>query len=241
MEELNTTEVSNKNNRNNSKKVIYTILAILILLGLGYAFVQYRHNLAKKAANVSINDITKLNEQEKIKALEAQVSALQDEAKIFGKDATSATKYATLIRWAEAQIELSKFAPAIETLNAIPEDKKDNSRVDLAYGMAYKGVGDAVVAKQFLKKTIDADDTQAKAWVAYLELISNDLKTDQLNNMYREAITKTKSNVDVMISYAHFSEKIGDKATAIAAWETARNVDPNNTDKYNAEITRLKQ
>ncbi len=238
MEEFNTNQPSHKNN--GSKKLIYTILAILIILGLGYAFVQYRHNLAKKAADISINDIAKLSEQERIKALEAQINALQGEVKNFAQDASAGTKYATLIRLAEAQIELSKFVPAVESLNSIPDDKKGNSRVELAYGLAYKGLNDKAQAMDHLKKTLDQDETQSKAWVAYLEL-NSDLPNDQLNKMYREAIAKTKSNVDVMISYAHFSEKIGDKATAIAAWETARNVDPDNASKYEAEMARLKQ
>ena len=250
MDELeNTTQAPNTNNTNNTnrpphnpspKRGIYTVIALLIILGLGYAYWNQQRQERAELADTALKDIINLPEKEKIEALETKVKELQREVDAFTDKADSSARYSVLVRLAESQIELGKFEDALKTLDAIPEDKRANSRVDLAYGLAYKGTGDMNKANEFLKKTIDQDNTQAVAWVPYLE-VNQDLPQDQLKALYREAITATKSHIDVMISYARFSEKIGDKAMAIAAWETAVNVDPDNASKYQVEIDRLKQ
>jgi predicted negative regulator of RcsB-dependent stress response len=240
MEENTNFENNTSNNQdNNSKKVIYVIIAILVIAGLAFAIKQYQ-NKQQEIANTALKDIVNLPEKERIKALEAQVDELKNQAKNFAQDADAGTKYTVLIRLAEAQIQLDKFQEGLDTLNSIEEGKRGNSRVKLDYGLAYKGLNDTGKANEFLKQSIDMDDTNPQAWLPYLEA-NNDLPNDQLKAMYLQAIAGTKSNPEIMVSYAKFSEKIGDKATAIAAYETARNGNPEKTDEYNNEIQRLKQ
>jgi tetratricopeptide (TPR) repeat protein len=225
------------NTSKNTKSILYLVLAVLIIFGIVYTATHYKN---KDAANLSLSEINKLNEKQRIEALEAQVKDLQNQAQSLASDAADETKYGLYIKLAEAQLELGKNQEAVDTLNKIPADKQTNSRTAIAFIRAYKGVGDNAKAKEMAAKNLLLYDEVPEIWVAYLDL-NQDLPVDQLKALYAKAIPATKSNVDVMISYAHFSEKIGDKANAIAAWETARNVDPNNAAQYESEMARLKQ
>lgn len=223
---------------NNIKTIAYAVLAILVGLVVFYGLTKYQEN-NKPPERLTLRDITQLSEQDRIKALEERTSELLGQVKDLAVNAESGAKYTVYIQLVEAQLELGKYAEAMDTLNKIPEDKRASSRYAAANVRAHKGVGDLAKAKELSAANIVLYEEDSLVWLAHLE-VNNDLPNDQLKALYLKAIPATKSNVDVMISYAKFSEKIGDKATAIAAWETARNVDPDNAGKYESEITRLR-
>lgn len=226
------------NTLKNTKTILYIILAVVILLALGYGVNQYFSN--KKSTKLSLQDIMALDEEERKVALENQIKDLKNQAESLGENAEANAKFAILIRLAEAQIAIGKYDDAISTLNSIPEEKKTTTRTPIAYARAYKGKGDIALAKENIQKALNLDSELPEAVILNLEL-NQDLPKEQLETLYRNAIAITKSNVEVMISYAKFCERIGDKATAIAAWETAINVDPEKEEEYRAEIARLKQ
>lgn len=222
-----------------SKSIIYLILAILIIIALGYGLKKYTDR-NKIGTNLSLKEINQLTDEQKQKALANKVKDLENQAAGLTQDATSSVKYNIYIRLAEAKLEQGKYVDAQKALDSIPDEKKDNSRIFLDYGLAYKGQGVTDKAKEYIQKALNLDDTDPKTWLAQLDL-NSDLLNDQLKAIYLQAIAATKSNLEIMVSYAHFAEKIGNKATAIAVWETARNGDPGNAAKYEAEIARLKQ
>jgi tetratricopeptide (TPR) repeat protein len=223
----------------NTRTILYIAIAVLIAVGAGYAYNQYQED-KNRLANLSVNEINELNEKERREALESRIKVLEDQVAGFGSNVDVSDKYITLISLAETRLELENYSGAISALDSIPEEKKTNSRVNLAYGKAYFGVGEKQKAKEAIERAKELDDTDPNMWLAYLN-INSDYPTEQLNGLYREAISKTKSNLEIMISYAKFSEKIGDKTTAIAAWETAANVNPEKEADYRAEISRLRQ
>ena len=223
---------------NNIKTIAYAVLAILVGLVVFYGLTKYQEN-NKPPERLTLRDITQLSEQDRIKALEERTSELLGQVKDLAVNAESGAKYTVYIQLVEAQLELGKYAEAMDTLNKIPEDKRNSSRYAAANVRAHKGVGDIAKAKELSAANIVLYEEDSLVWVAHLE-VNNDLPNDQLKALYLKAIPATQSNLDVMISYAKFSEKIGDKATAIAAWETARNVDPDNAGKYESEIARLR-
>ena len=223
---------------NNIKTIAYAVLAILVGLVVFYGLTKYQEN-NKPPERLTLRDITKLSEQDRTKALEERTSELLGQVKDLAVNAESGAKYTVYIQLVEAQLELGKYAEAMDTLNKIPEDKRNSSRYAAANVRAHKGVGDIAKAKELSAANIVLYEEDSLVWVAHLE-VNNDLPNDQLKALYLKAIPATQSNLDVMISYAKFSEKIGDKATAIAAWETARNVDPDNAGKYESEIARLR-
>lgn len=71
--------------------------------------------------------------------MEDRVKELGDQAKALAENAESGTKYTTFYLLAEAQLELNKFDEALESLNRIPEDKRGNSRYNVALARAHKG------------------------------------------------------------------------------------------------------
>lgn len=222
----------------NLKTTIYIIIVLLILGGAVYAARNYGND--QEAINMKPADVAALEEAERIRVLEIQLKDLESQASKLPAEATDSDKYTVYIQLAEVQIGLNKNQEALDSLNKIPEASRNNTRVWTAFALAYRGLGDIAQAKTAIQTALDIDNELASVWVPYLA-INSDLPADQLNGLYRQAIVATKSNVDVMVSYAHFCEKIGDKATAIAAWETAINVDSANEAKYRDEIARLNQ
>lgn len=225
-------------NTTNTKSIVYIIIAILVVAGAIFAFTNHKRE-QQRIADLSINDIKKLNEEEQKRALEARVKELERQVTELSVDTDASGKYTAYISLAEARLELKNYSGAISALDSIPEEKKTNSRVLLAYGIAYKGTGENDKAKEHIDKSLSLDDTIPQPWLAKIEL-NADLPNDQIDAMYREAIAKTKSNVDVMVSYARFAEKIGNKDLAVAAWETAINVNSEKEAEYRAEIARLR-
>ncbi len=224
---------------NNIKKIIYTVIGILLVLGVFYSINEYQKN-NQPPKPLTLREITQLNESERIKALEDRIKELIDEVSNLTDTTEASVKYASYIQLAEAQLELGKFGEALESLNKIPDERRGSSRVDAAFIRAYKGMGDVAKARELSANSIVIYDEDAAVWLAHLEANSV-IPNEELKALYLQAVVKTKSNVDIMISYAEFSEKIGDKATAVAAWETAANVDPTNETKYREEIARLRQ
>jgi tetratricopeptide (TPR) repeat protein len=220
------------------KTIIYIVLAILIILGGLYAINESRNK--QRLADLSINEIRQLNEEEKKKALEARIESLEKEVQALNESADPSDRYTRYISLAEAKLEAGDYSGAVSALDSIPAEKKTNSRVLQAYGLAFKGLGETSKARGYIDQALLLDDTDAKNWLAKIDL-NNDLPNNQLDALYRQAIVATKSNVDVMISYARFSERIGNKDQAVAAWETAINVNPEKESEYRAEIARLRQ
>ena len=227
------------NTTKNPKNIAYIIIAILVILGGIYSINEYQKN-KQRVADLSVNEIRQLDVEEQKRALEDKIKSLEKEIQSLTDSVDVSAKYIAYIGLAEAKLELGDYSGAISALDSIPEEKKANSRVFQAYGLAYKGLGDIPKAKESIDKALALDDTDAKSWVAKIEL-NSDLPNEQINALYRQAIPATKSHVDVMISYARFSERIGDKNQAIAAWETAINVNPEKESEYRAEIARLRQ
>ena len=228
------------NTINNTKKTLYIVLGVIIVIALGFGINSYIKNREPKP-DLSLQEILNLSEKERIAALEAQVGDLKRESQRLAENAEAGTKFSVYIRLAEAQIAIGKYDEAIETLNAIPEEKKNTSRTPIAYARAYKGKNDFGKAKENIDKALVIDNELPEALLLNLEISAATLPNDQLDALYRDAITKTKSNLDIIISYARFSEKIGNKPQAIAAWETARNLNPEKSADYEAEMARLKQ
>ncbi len=227
------------NTPKNIKTIIYTVIGVLIVLGAFYAVNEYQKN-NQPPKPLTLREIIQLNESDRIKALEERTKELIDEVSNLADTTEAGIKYAAYIQLAEAQIELGKYNEALESLGKIPEDKKGNSRTDAALIRAYKGIGDAVKARELSANSIAVYDEDPAVWLAHLQA-NDSLPNEELKALYLQAVSKTKSNIDIMISYAKFSEKIGDKVTAVAAWETAANVDPANEGKYREEISRLRQ
>lgn len=218
-------------------KIVIILIVILIAGGLFVGWNVYSEN--QIASHGSIEEINGISGAKRIRILEKREKIYEEKVANWPPNVQISDRYMLYIQLADTRNLLGKYQAAIDALKPIDYEKSNNTRLWAAFTVAYQALGDIANAKITARKALDIDDERADLWTPFLSL-SADLPNDQLKALYLQAITKTKSNVDVMISYAKFSEKIGDKATAIAAWETARNVDPDNASKYESEIARLR-
>jgi tetratricopeptide (TPR) repeat protein len=161
-------------------------------------------------------------------------------AESLAADAEISTKYTTYIRLADLQNRLGLYQEAIASVDKIAAERQGNSRVWLTYATSYKGLNQIDKAKAAINRTLEIDDEVPEHWRLYFEIYT-DLSNEELNAKYMEALQKTKNDLQLVISYARFLEKIGDKDKAVIYWETARNADPANASTYEAEITRLRR
>lgn len=223
----------------NFKKLLYIVLAILVVIAAAVAILKF-NKPSNDELNLSPSEIAALNEDQRKRVLEGQLADLEQQEKNLRADASVSDRYILYIQLAEVRTALGNHQGALDALGKIAEERQGNTRVWQTYSMAYKNMGDTAKAKESIQKALDLDNELPVTWVKWLEL-NQELPNEELNTKYREAITLTKSNVDIMISYARFNERIGNKELAIAAWETAINVNSAKEAEYRAEIARLRQ
>jgi tetratricopeptide (TPR) repeat protein len=63
----------------------------------------------------------------------------------------------------------------------------------------------------------------------------------ELDNLYREALTKTENYIDIITAYAGFLEKTGNTQKAIEYWQKAEEENPDQKSIYEKEIERLQK
>lgn len=224
-----------------NKKILYWVLGLLVIALVIYG-ISMKSNKVDDISEYSVSQLegSDLNEEQRKEALNKKLAEYQEVVNQLPQDANSSDKYSAYIVLSEVQIALGKYDEALKSLESIPEDKRNSKRAYYQFAQIYKSKNDLYKVLENANLALERDDSDVPTWLVYLDSASS-LSNEELNLKYREAIAKTKSNIDIMISYAKFSEKIGDKATAVAAWETAVNVDPSNEAKYREEISRLRQ
>ncbi len=228
------------NTQNNSKKIAYSVLAIILLATIFYGISKYTNKSGDDISEYSVSQLNELGEAQRKKALENKLKEYENNVANLAPDANSSDKYSAYIVLSDAQIALGLYDESLKSLESIPEDKRNSKRAYYQFAQIYKAKNDLFKAMEYANLALEKDSSDVPSWLLYLDSASN-LNNQELDAKYRQAIPATKSNKDIMISYAKFSERIGDKATAIAAWETALNGDPANASTYEAEIARLRQ
>jgi tetratricopeptide (TPR) repeat protein len=213
------------------------LLAILGLIVGGFIYQQQQEK--RQALEYSPAEIEQLDESKRKEVLETQLQDLEQKARKLTSDATISDKFVVYIQLAEVRTALGKFAEAINALDQVREERSGNSRLWTEYAKAYRGLGDSGKAKESIQQALNVDDELPLTWQLYLE-INSDLPDQQLDALYVTALQKTKNDLDLVISYAKFLEKIGNIERAVAYWETARNVDPARSADYEKEISRLR-
>ncbi len=221
------------------KKIIYIVVALLIIAAGVFSLVQYQRKQAPRH-DLTFAQVKQLPEKQKKRVLEAREKELKKQYDALSKDAGVSEKYLLYTSLAEVYIELGKYQEAIKMLEIMPAEKINNSRVTYANALAYRGLGDNSRAKIYYVKTVELDDSNVDAWKGLFEVSPNATK-EELANWYSLSVKATKNNLDLVIGYARFLESVGDKEKAIIYWETARNVNPDGAEEYAKEIERLRQ
>jgi tetratricopeptide (TPR) repeat protein len=236
-------EQSQQNTKQNKGKV-FIPLAVLILLFLGgYALSQNRN----KDARVNNEQVGVSQEQKAAQVpegerqeLETKARALEGQIKGFTAQTSSGDQYRAYLQLSALKHRLGLYDEAIAALDKIPADNSGTPRIFIAYALIYKDKGDLAKTAENAKKALDLDQENPQYWVVYLEAEQGMGNADR-EVKYKEALQKTENSTEVLVSYAKFLEKIGNKAGAREQYIKLTVTDPSNADKYNAEIERLKK
>ncbi len=230
--------------KNSTKKVVYTVLIVLVLAGavLGYEKLRQKQEQDRKAKTASVTGAKKEIDttQEERKVLEAQVSDYKVKIDRLPKDVSAEERSGLYIKLAAAQYKLGDYKDAINSLDAIIADNASNHRVWTMYTNIYWDMQDFVKAREASEKALDLDRENPQSWLAFIELQDNQEKS-YIDSLYQDAIKRTDKNIDVVVAYAKFLEKAGDKQGAIAQWEEAGKINIKKKTEYQAEIGRLQQ
>lgn len=237
-------QVKKGQNQANTKKVIYTVLIVLVIAGavLGYEKLRQKKESDRKAQTASVTGAKKEIDttQEERKVLEAQVADYKAKIEKLPKDASAEEKTGLYTKLAAAQYKLGDYKDAIASLDAIITDNASNHRIWTMYTNIYWDMQDFAKAREASEKALNLDRENPQSWLAFIELQDNQEKT-YIDSMYQDALKKTDKDLDVVIAYAKFLEKVGDKQGAITQWETAGKINIKNKSEYEAQIGRLQQ
>ncbi len=223
----------------NSRKYWY-ILAVLVLIAIVVLLVSQK--LPENSQNNAENGVVKerlvnLSGDER-KLLESQLAGFTEQIKGLSGDTFVKERDSLLLKIAGVQYKLGKYQEALNTLEKASEEVRKETRIWALSTNIYRDMGDIAKALESAQKALGFDRENPAYWIAVIDLSTN-LSNDEQKGIYEDALRLTEQNIDVVVSYAKFLEKIGDKPGAIMYWQKAGQVDDKNKSKYDAEIARL--
>jgi tetratricopeptide (TPR) repeat protein len=229
---------------------MYLVFGVILALAIiGYFAYNAQQNGSSKQASpnatitLAAKGVTKeqrlaqLSEKEKATLEKKLASSLEDISK-FTEQTTQADKDKEYVVLAGIQRSLGMYEEALASLGKISSEYKNPARVNLTYALIYQDLADLPKAAEYAKKSLDSDQSNQQAWVVYLETEQN-LNNGEREAKYKEAIEKTDSHEDVLVSYAKFLEQIGNIQGAIEQYKRAGEVNQKKKPDFDAEITRL--
>lgn len=124
-----------------------------------------------------------------------------------------------------------------EALKIFPNFEQALVGLSLVYGEAEK----YEEAKNVLKQALDKNSESPELWVRYIDSFKvKDFNSEEIQNLYEQALDKTQRNIDVLTQAAVFYEQQKDFKKAIEFWEEAGEKNPAGLELYKREIERLK-
>ncbi len=226
---------SPKSGKSSSMSWVIGLLVILAVIGGAFWYQQGQG----PSGDLNLQEVENLKPEDQRKELEKQLKDYEDRAAHLSADANISDKYLVYIKLAELQNRLELFDAAIKSVDQIAEQRQDNSRIWATYATSYLGARNIPKAQENIQKALAISDDTPEYWVIYFQAFA-DAPVADLDAKYVEALRKTNNNIDIVISYARFLEKQGNKEKAIGYWETARNINPDGAAQYEAEIARLR-
>lgn len=237
-------DMSAKSSSRASKKAILAVLAVAVLAGVavGVGHLQKKQAEQQKAKTVSTTGAKKEidNTTEEEKVLRAQAENYQAQIDKLPGSAPAEDKVDLYLKLAGAQYRLGQYDNALKSLNTIKGDNPTNHRMWTLYTNIYWDKADFAEARAASERALDIDRENPQSWLAFIEL-QEDQSKENLDKRYNDAIDRTDSAIEVVVAYAKFLEKQGDKPGAVAQWQKAAEILPTKKAEYDAEIARLQQ
>lgn len=138
---------------------------------------------------------------------------------------------------------LGKYKEATNFIAQAVDLNPDNHTSYVAMYTVQLDMQDNRGAEKSIKRALELKPENADFWKKYIVLMQERFKltTEEVSNLYKEALEKTSSNIDIITSYASFWESVGNNRFAVEYWQKAKTANPGNSTVYEAEITRLDQ
>jgi len=246
------TNSNNDQNRDRDKKSNvgkYLPLVILALLA-GFYFMS-KANKDKEDQIPTLNNgvvSTQQNETKKgvnltpeeRKAQEERATEAENTIKGFTATSTTEDRYNAYIKLAGAKYRLGEHTASIAALDKIRDENPNKARIWTQYTLTYNDMGETDKARESLKKALELDATNPQHLLLNIQL-NPDQSKEALDKMYVEALQKSDNYIDVVIAYAQFQEKNGDKVKAVEYWNKAKTINASGAAQYDAEISRLQK
>lgn len=106
----------------------------------------------------------------------------------------------------------------------------------------YSEMKDIASAGTAIQKAVDLAPEKPDLWRKYIAFKQQELNADnkEIDILYQEALSKTNTNLDIVVLYARFLGQIGNSSKAINFWQMAANLNPSGNELYQQEINKLK-
>jgi tetratricopeptide (TPR) repeat protein len=221
------------------KLVLYPAIVVVLGVIVFFALARIRPgmNPSTSPGGIFMEKDPAISEEEK-QSLEAQVKNLETQIKDLPENAEVGQRYKLYRQLAGAKYRLGKYSEAISALDKIASENQNNSAMWSLYTIIYADMGDLGKARGTARRAADTDKANPNNWLAYIELSTEqDVKT--LDDIYQEALASADPPTDIVVDYAGFLEKTGNKDRAIQQWQRAGQLNPSGKASYDANIARL--
>lgn len=199
----------------------------------GYSFTPYTSSKLTLQGPVSLTAKERLSVENRMKDHQKTVDA-------FNADTPRTDKVnALFVLSADYQI-LGQYDMAKKTLEQAIVVKPDDGLLQ-TYASLLVNMGDANGGLKYINDAVKLNPANANAWRTKIgiERQLNPGNLASLDKVFKEAITKTDNDIDIIVLYANYLTEMKRISDAIVQWKKAIAVYPAKKDAYQQEIDIL--
>lgn len=216
------------------------VAVVVYLIFTGKLFNSVNNNVGSTEPIIKVKEVNlSSSELQLFTDRLAQANKMRQE---LPQDASPLAKRDVLVYRAAQLYGLGRLDEArqdyILAVQAAPEDYN----VKLGLFEVYNEMSDYKMAEAAIVEAIRLAPLRPEHWRRYLAFKQDKLRASpaELDSLYKQALQKTYSHVDIIALYARFLESIGNLAGASDQWREALKQSPDNK-LYQQELERLRQ
>lgn len=180
---------------------------------------------------------------EQKKEIERQISDIQEKLDAAKKQNVPQVEIEALnVSLAFNRYVLGDLKGALEAYTAAMNINSNNPEVWAGLYFVYRDMGDFINAEDSVKKAVKFNPEDWNMWRNYIDLEQYQFKASEgeLDKIYKQALSGTKNNLNIITLYAQFLEANNDLLSALNYWKIALQQEPDNL-TYESEVSRLKK
>lgn len=212
------------------KEIIIVGIAVIAFSGfLLYGFWKEKNAGLLKENNPYLTSEERVLALEKFKEAKKKLNEAANDDEKFGAYMDIGFQYSVFLDYENARNSFAKAAKI----------KPDNYVVYVALYQIDADMKNNESARDNIKKAVSLRGDNPDLWKKYIQFEAERFSASKetLDDLYREALEKTGSHVDMLGVYAQFLETNGDLAAALEQWKKANEQYPGTA--YEKEINRL--